>query len=318
MNYNIPASRCQPIIDTDPIRFMKAQKLIDDNAVELVSDDGDQRVYTVTAQSDPNTQYKVYRSDYDAICTCFDSVHNHKQCKHIVAVLMIDPIKYDTVDSSWAWENVNVTPNISECLDWLYLFSDMAKPIPMSKQEMRRFTSNRQPLVDDSDLTKPRFTNVDDYSSGRWYDGYKFEAVYLFGGEWHSTNSRSAPEIVDINVYYDRKGEQWCLLHKHNGFFSTTEYMNPKGLIKFFYDKPMNPMIIHFVRGMKLFIIALDTHKELFGEYPYRMEFSNLLFHESSVYFQTNAGTPDEFAIEVSRRDGIVIHHTLQKEATLV
>ena len=272
MNYNIPASRCQPIIDTDPIRFMKAQRLIDDNAVDLLSDDGSQRIYTVIAQSNPNTQYKVYRSDHDAICTCFDSVHNHKQCKHIVAVLMIDPIKYDTVDSRCAWENVRVTPDASEYLNWLYTFRDMYKPKPMSQKERLQFTANRQPIID-SDLTKPRFNNTDDYTSSGWYNGYKFDAVYLFGGEWYSTNSRNAPDRININVYYDRKSDQWCLLHKHNGFFETNEYNTPKALIKFYDNQPKNVMVDYFVKGMKLFIIALDTHKELFGEYPRRMEF---------------------------------------------
>ena len=317
MDYNIPASRCQPIIDTDPIRFMRAQKLVDDNDVELLSDDGSQRIYSVASDSDTNTQYKVYRSDHDAICTCFDSVHNHNQCKHIVAVLMIDPIKYDTVDSSWAWEDVRVTPDITECLNWLYLFSDMAKPIPMSTEERKRFTSNRQPIVKEVELAKgkPRFTNKD--SENGWYDGSKFDAVFLFGGTWYNTNKRSDCRSMIINVYYDRKGEQWCMLRKRDGFCTTTEYKSPKGLIDYYKDQPKNAMVNHFVKGMKLFIIALDTHKELFGEYPKRMEFDNLLFHESSVYFQRDAGTPDEFAIDVSisHEDGksVVIQHTLQR-----
>lgn len=312
MDYTIPASRCQAVIDTDPIRFIKAQRLLDDNAVELITDNGDERIYTVTSQSESQTQYTVRRSDYDAICTCPDSVKNHTQCKHIVAVLMIDPIKYDNADSGWAWENVRVTPNAKECLDWLYTFRDMMKPIPMSTIERQRFMSNRH-LVDETDLSKPRFSNIEDRGSGGWYDGYKFDAVYLFGGHWNSTNDRNAKDQMTIHVYYDRKGEQWCLLNKHNGFCDTVEFKSPKGIISFYDGIPKNAMVDYFVKGMKLFITALDTYQELFGEHPYRMEFDNLIFHDSCVYFHVN-----DFAIEVSG-DGnsVVIQHTLQTQEAI-
>lgn len=322
MNNNIPAESCQAV-DTDPIRFMKAQKLLDSDAVELVSDEGYQRIYTVVAQSDPHKTYKVYRSDHDAICTCFDSVRNHVQCKHIIAVLMIDPIKYEKVDNEWAWQNICLTPDSKEILNWLYAFRDLAKPIPMSTKERIRFTNNRNPIVSEADMAKgkPSFKHGGTIDSDLWYCGYRYDAIAVVGGNWTNTNIRSDCKRMTINVYYDRKAGQWCIMRKRDGFWTSAEYDDIGGLIRFFDDTNKNAMVNCFIKGMKLFIIAMDTYKELFGDYPNRMEFNNLLFHESSVYFHTDANTDKEFAIDVSvsHEDGksIVIQHTLQKESTL-
>ena len=323
MNDNMPAQRCQVAIDTDPIRFMKAQTLVNTNSAELVSDEGNQRIYTVVSQSNPNTKYKVYRSDYDAICTCHNSVRNHIQCKHIVAVLMIDPIKYDTIDSSWSWEGIRLTSDMSDYLDWLHLFSDMViphKPKPMSKQERIRFTSNRHHLIKEADMGKPSFYKEGTHDAYLWYGGRNCDAFVVFGGQWTNTNSRVDCRQMRINVYYDRKSEQWCICSRRNGFCTTAEFDDVKDLVSIYQDEPKNAMVKHFINGMKLFCIAMDTHKELFGDYPTPV-FNNLLFHESSVYFQRDAGTSDEFAIDVSISNeddkSIVIQHTLQTQEVM-
>ena len=322
MNNTIPAHRSQSVIDTDPIRFMKAQNLLDTDSIELVSDEGNQRIYTVVSQSSPNTTYKVYRSNHDVICTCPDSVRYYNQCKHIVAIQMIDPILYEKVDNEWAWENVTLTPNLSEYLNWLYAFRDMAKPKPMSKQERILFTSNRHPLVKEADMAKgkPSFYKEGTDDANLWYSGRNCDAFVVFGGHWTNTNSRSDCTRMLINVYYDRKSEQWCICSRRNGFCTTAEFDDMKDLVSIYQDKPKNAMVNHFINAMKLFIIAMDTHKELFGEYPIPV-FNNLTFHESIVYFHRDAGTADEFAIDVSISNeddkSIVIQHTLQTQESM-